>query len=368
MFTQGFDTPLRNLTGRALFAASALLLVSLAMIPSAIAGPKDRHLTADFSELQVIQRDNKVVVKYTLTTSSWNAFKRAEIEPRLNIYSPGRKKARYVYRYSTELPSRSGKIIYAPDDVRIRDSKTVEIKMVGFGGPKQIARSSYDTQTSEHIRLVVKDRRTASCEEDRVTVVHKPERPARDRDVRPVSHPRDRDRTRDRDRDHDRDRGHRGVRQADIIRACDANTQFESEMNKCLDRADKLAASSAVAVINACGKSTSFDSDFRKCLDGAAKLSVAPAATIKACDAATDFTSDFNKCMTKSASYKRSNPAPVVRACGRHTDFGSDFGKCIDSARGVRGNKADVVDACGNATNFGSELLRCVERSSGRRA
>lgn len=364
MFTQGFDAPLRNLTGRAFFAASALLLVSLAMIPSAIAGPKDRNLTADFSELQVIQRDHKVVVKYTLTKSSWNALQRAEIEPRLNIYSPGRKKARYVYRYSTELPSRSGKIVYAPEDVRIRDSRTVEIKMVGFGGPKQIARSSYDTQTSESIRLVVKDKRTASCEEERVTVVHKPERPARGRDVRPVSHPRDRDRARGRGRD----RGHRGVRQADIIRACDANTQFESEMNKCLDRADKLAASSAVAVINACGQSTSFDADFRKCLGGAAKLSVAPVATIKACDAATDYAPDFNHCMTKSASYKRSSPAPVVRACGRHTGFGSDLGKCIDSARGVRGNKAEVVDACGNATNFGSELLRCVERSSGRRA
>jgi hypothetical protein len=343
MFTQGFDTRLRNLTGRALFSMSTLLLVSLTMIPSAIAGPRDRNLTARFSELQVAQGDHRVVVKYTLTTASWNAFKHAEIEPRLNIYSLGRHKAHYVYRYSTKLRRRSGKIIYALNDVRVRDSKTVEIEMVGFGGPKQIARSSYRTQTSGRLRLVVKDKR--SCEDDHAT----------------ASHPRNRDRSRD------RDRGHRGARRADIIRACDANTTFNSEMNKCLHHADKLDASNAVAVINACGKSTVFDSQFRTCLDSAAKISVAPASTIKACDDVTDFGSDFTKCMGKSASYKRSNPAPIVRACGRHTDFGADLGKCIDSARGVRGNRAAVVDACGRATNFGSELLWCVQRSHARR-
>jgi hypothetical protein len=343
MFTQGFDTPLRNLTGRALLSMTTLLLVSLTMIPSAIAGPRDRNLTARFSELQVAHGDHRVVVKYTLTTSSWNAFKHAEIEPRLNIYSLGRHKAHYVYRYSTELRRRSGKIIYTPNDVRLRDSKTVEIEVIGFGGPKQIARSSYGTQTSERLRLGIRDKRESSCEDDHVT----------------VSHPRSRDRNRGGD--------HRGARQAEIIRACDANTTFNSEMNKCLHHADKLAASNAVAVINACGKSTFFDSHFRKCLDGAAKISVAPASTVKACDDATDFGLDFTKCMTKSASYKHSNPAPVVRACGRHTDFGSDLGKCIDSARGVRGNKAEVVDVCGRATNFGSELLGCVARSRGRR-
>ena len=343
MMIQNFDTPPGTLIRRALFSMASLLLVTVWMIPSAIASPNDRNLTARFSKLQVAQGDHKIAIKYSLTPSSWNAFRRAKIEPRLNIYSLDHRKARYVYRYSTKLRSRSGTITYARKDIRLRQSKTVEIQVVGFRGTKQIARSVHGKQTAKRLRLVVRDKREHACEDDDKTVKH-PKKPHRKRD-----------------------RGPRSARQADIIRACDANTTFDSEMNKCLLDAKKLTASNPVAIINTCGQATFFNSDFRKCLDGAAKIAVAPAATIKACDDVTDFGADFGRCLTKSASYKHTNPAPVVRACGRHTDFGSDLGKCIDSARGVHGNRAKVVDICGRATNFGSELLGCVERSRRRR-
>lgn len=329
------NTPLRTSARpitRLILAMLAAAAVMVGFSATAAAAPNDRDVDVTFKELEVYRQGDSVVLDYTITKPTWREMRRAGIEPRLNVFTSGRRSSREVFRYSTLLDRREGRIVYDRRDLRLRNSRELVVDVVGFNGPHQVGDVSFRRQCDDRVRVVVSKRRGHPHHADNGPRGH----------LRPAARPA------------------RSLR-AQIIRACQEQTRYDSDLNRCVERGMKLPARDVVATIGACGDASRHSSGLMSCLDEARELSTNVAGTVRACDAATSYDTDLRACLDEAAAYGQVNAAPVIRACDEHTSHGWELKRCVESALELERERVATVDACGEATSYSQQLQRCIE-------
>ena len=350
-------TILKKISGA--LAISLVLLISFAGSAMAQGNPHDVR----FNDLHIAKQGPTFVLEYSISKEDWRDLKRVGIEPRLNIYAPDERRRGYQFRYSIPLANRRGAIEYARQDLMLRGAKTVEIELVGYNGASRIRRVSYNRTTDNRIRIPV-DRRGGHGHAHGGGHGHG---------------------------------AHGNHHRAALIKACKAETRYDSEMNSCIDRAFKLHPATAARTVKACGEATQYASELNRCLEKSAgitddkpflvvaacdratnyaselnqcierskKLSHDPGSVIAACDRHTKYGSELNQCIDAASTYNRRSPVRVVDACGEHTRYSSELNSCIKKARQIRGPRPEtIVDACGESTRYASQMFSCMDSSS----
>ena len=332
------------------FIMTLILGVVMSISSVALAG-SNPDIDVEFDAVEVYSKRGDAVLDYTIDSRSWRQLRKASIEPRLNIYTPGRR-GRYVYRYSVPLKDRKGRILYNKRDVDIDGIKSVRIEVVGYSGAFRVDEISYKSKESKLLTINVS--RARRTHDDR----HDDRRRDRHDDRRGDRHD---DRRGDR---HD-DGRRASASKADLIKACDRQTSYDSELNKCVELALELPFPRvADKVVDACGVATSYSSGLNSCLKESAKLQGRPVEAVSACGKATSYDSEVKSCLQKAADFNHRNAGEVIAACDAHTSYSSDLNSCISAAKKLDRDHAAVVNACGGATRYASELRRCIEKSA----
>ena len=313
-----------------LFVALCGVAALLTIASSEARADHDPDVAVEFKELRVFEDAGEVTLDYKISKTSWRALREADIEPRLNLYTPGRR-GRFVYRYSVPLKDRRGRILYNTSHASLRSrDEQVRVELVGYNGAYRVGRLTLDAQCEGALTIEVEHLGAVSVIEE-VDFDRDPvdiERPSR----------------------------------ASIIEACGAETTFDSELQGCLEQGMKLPfGRRAARIIAACGAATDHGSGLETCLKLSASLAGRPVEAVQACDAATSFDSELNQCMERAVDFAHRDAGAVIAACDAHTTYTSELRQCVRSARALDRDHVAVVIACGEATEYGSEFERCIE-------
>lgn len=312
----------------------AFMLAMVMLMASAGIAAAEPDIDVTFNELRVYKQDGETMLDYTISKSTWRELRDANIEPRLNIFTPN-KSGVFKFRYSIPIVDRKGRVLYNKRDVQLkRHADMVKIELIGYNGAHRIGRLSFGSQCDEHLDVDVERGGTTTGSGGR-------------------------DRDRDRDRDSDR------PSRADVIKACDAHTSYSSELDKCVDAGMDLPFSRAAGrIIEACGEATSYTSGLKACIVQAGQLSGRPVAAIEACDAATSYDSELKSCLKKAVEFNHRSAGAVIAACDAHTSYSSELNGCVDAASALDSDHVAIVNACGDATSYSSEFKRCIQKAA----
>jgi hypothetical protein len=308
-------------------SVATLCALMVLMVSATSASAQGRALDVEFKDVDVVAaRGGALTLEYTIKQKSWRELKRAGISPRINLYVEREDRRGYSYAYSVELDRRNGRIEYPRELVNVRGMRTVEFEVVGFSGANRVDRVTFGSECASTIRLAIARR-------------GKPGGGGVDRPGR-------------------------GAR-AQLVAACERQTKFSSELNRCIEEAAALPVAFAAPVVDECGAQTRHATGLYACIEGAATLRHDPVASLQACGAATKYDTEMKACVKRAASFDRP-AAPVVTACGAQSRFNSGFNRCLDAAREVSGNRVgQLVEACGAATQHDQGLASCVKTASG---
>ena len=299
----------------------ALVFIMFAGIPAAFADSGD--LKAEFRELDVKQRRAGIEIDYKITRPSWRAMKKAGVQPRLNLYTKGRR-GDLNFRYSVQLDKRKGEI-QLPKEIKIRGSKVVELEVIGFNGFYRVANTALGERCAPRLRIALGRGHHDGKGKGKLV---------------------------------DREERNFGPK---LVKACKAATD-SSNVSRCIAKAGALRHD-PIATVKACGANTRWGSDFNRCLDTAAtftRFSAAP--SVLACGAATDWASDLNNCMKQAQTHKR-EPGRIIQACDEATTYSSDLKRCIKNASLLGRNADSVVAACSEGNRWSSSFHSCVEEA-----
>ena len=310
-------------------SVALLCALMMLMVSATSAFAQGRALDVEFRDVDAVaRRGGALTVEYTIKKKSWRELKREGITARINLYVERENRRGYNYAYSVELDRRSGRIEYPKEFVNVRGMRTVEFEVVGFAGASHVDRVTFGSECASKIRVALA------------------------REGRPGGD------------GVDNDRPLRGAR-ARLVAACERQTKFSSEFNRCIDEAAALQLEVAASVVDFCGGQTRFATGLYTCIESAATLRHDPIASIKACGAVTKFDSEVKACVQLAASFDRP-AAPSVAACGAQTRFNTGFNSCLKAARDVPGRRVgQLVEACGVASKFDQGLVSCVKAASG---
>ena len=189
-----------------------LCALMMLMVSATSAFAQGRALDVEFKDVDAVaKRGGALTVEYTIKKRSWRELKREGITPRINLYVERENRRGYNYAYSVELDRRSGRIEYPREFVNVRGMRTVEFEVVGFAGASRVDRVTYGSECASKIRVALARRGKGGG--DRV----------------------------------DRDRPRRGAR-AQLVAACERQTKYSSELNRCIDEAAALPLEVAASV------------------------------------------------------------------------------------------------------------------------
>lgn len=322
-------------------ALAALTILSMA-ISAPVQAQNRTDLEVTFNTLEIIESERGITVAYEVTRGDWRRLQNAQISPRLDLYLPNRRGTEYTLHSGQILESRTGRLFYRGAalphrrsevslelvgeekrthivSIRLRENRGKQIR-VSFGGveveavvetvtetapqpaPKR-RRDSYRRHREQDVivdQTVVVDQNVVVNEE---VYVDYHEEVYVEQDYGP-----------------------------DIIRACQRHTNFASDFDACVARAQQYYGYMAVGVIDACGQHSNFGSDMTRCLDIGLTFVLDPTPSIRACGEATNFASDMHSCM-QAAAPAQIDAAPAIRACGQATNFGSDLIRCVERTR-----------------------------------
>jgi hypothetical protein len=303
----------------------ALTALSLLSATEAEARTRTEELVVTFEKIEVIENERGITIDYAIVRRDWQQLQDAGLHPTLNLYLPNRRGSEYTLHSSTVITTRTGRLFFRGATVTTRVGE-VSLELVGRNRKLRVTGMRLKEHTGVTIRVSYR------FPQDQPQTQPAPqEPPTRERTVRPR---RERTVVEEVYVDHEVVEHYEEIHydySSDIIRACRAHTNFASDFDACVLRAQQLYGPIAVDTVHACGTHSNFGSDMTRCLD---------------------ITLTFYM-----------NPAPVVRTCGQATNFATDMHGCMRAAAPARIDMTGRIQACSEATNFGSDFVRCVERA-----
>lgn len=316
--------------------ATAVFLALTAFASVAFANHPD--LDVVFKALEAEVGKQGMTVTYKIAPNSWRDLKAAGIAPQLVIWEQTHD-GRVDFRYAADLRDRVG-VLKLPRELRVDRGDHLLVEVGGRNGFSHVATTTFGERCGPKIPLDLGSERHGS------------------------SHGHHNDPPADNEHDHGRaDHVKDKVDAAKVVEACGRASQFNPA--KCIQLAALLERPDAVQTVEACDAHTQWDSDLHRCLEAAAGVRRDAAGTVRACGAATQWASDLNACITAAAAHVE--PARDVEACAAHTQWTSELKQCLTSAEPLGRRASSVIDACGRTTQWASELNACIREAKALR-